>query len=284
MRQTLLVVMIGMLPLHALAWGWEGHKLVCALAEEQLSTQAKAMVQELLADGGELKGGVVSFPEACLWPDDVKYSTRRNTYENHFINVPDDATSIDLARDCGALDCIVVAVQRALTYLSEDPASGRERARKAAALRFLGHHIGDLHQPMHVGNASDWGGNKIAVTFSGTSKETNLHALWDYGMLETMNYRYPDSLSHLAEVKHDKDDSNVLDWMDESLQLARTHAYVDTRGQLIRSGDVLGNRYLERSKPVIIERLTLAGSRLADLLNRIAAGESPSFIRLTPLD
>ena len=139
------------------AWGWEGHKLVCALAEEQFSNEAKKMVNHLLADGSKLKGGQKNFPVACLWPDDVKYSSRKGTYEHHFINVPDDANRIDLQRDCAALNCIAVGLQQALHYLSLPARGDRDKLRRAAALRFLGHYVADLHQPLHVGNASDWG-------------------------------------------------------------------------------------------------------------------------------
>ena len=157
------------------------------MAQTKLTPGATIMVNALLVEGQALKGGQVSFPESCLWPDDVKYSNQKGTYEQHFINVPDHALTVDLLRDCPALNCIATGIQKALTYLSRPAGSSREKARRAAALRFLGHFVGDLHQPLHVGNASDWGGNKITVSWEG--KETNLHALWDYGMLESMGIK-----------------------------------------------------------------------------------------------
>ncbi len=263
----------------ALAWGWEGHKLVCALAELQLSPAAKTMVDELLEDGATLKGGKVDFAHACLWADDVKFSTRKDTYEHHFLNVPDDVSRIDLSRDCGSLSCILVGTQRALTYLAREPQGSRERERRAAALRYLGHYVGDLHQPLHVGNASDWGGNKIKVEWFG--KSTNLHALWDYGMLETAGIKHPDSLRYLSDVRpRTKPDPVLLNWLQESLTLARTNAYVDADGKEIRSGDKLGKAYLDINKHVAIERLLIGAARLADLLNRIAAGEEISAFTL----
>ena len=258
---------------NAHAWGWDGHRLVCAMAQAKLNPEAVIMVDTLLAEGEALKGGQVSFAESCLWPDDVKYSNHKGTYEQHFINVPDDALTVDLLRDCAALNCIATGVQKALTYLSRPADSGREKARRAAALRFLGHFIGDLHQPLHIGNASDWGGNKVTVQWQG--KETNLHALWDYGMLESMGIKYPDSLDFLLSVETMSDDKNIVNWMNESLALGRTNAYSNVQGNIIASGDSLGSDYLERNKPILIERLVLASDRLAALLNEIAAGEQP---------
>ncbi|MEO2182684.1 MAG: S1/P1 nuclease, partial [bacterium] len=136
---------------NAQAWGWDGHRLVCAMAQAKLTPEARIMVDTLLVEGEALKGGQVSFAESCLWPDDVKYSNHKGTYEQHFINVPDEALTVDLLRDCAALNCIATGIQKALTYLSRPAGSGREKARRAAALRFLGHFIGDLHQPLHIG-------------------------------------------------------------------------------------------------------------------------------------
>lgn len=260
------------------AWGWEGHKLVCALAEEQFSNEAKKMVNHLLADGSKLKGGQKNFPAACLWPDDVKYSSRKGTYEHHFINVPDDANRIDLQRDCAALNCIAVGLQQALHYLSLPARGDRDKLRRAAALRFLGHYVADLHQPLHVGNASDWGGNKLKVRWR--NKSTNLHALWDYGLLEAMNITYPKSLPVLRSVPTQPFSGNAYSWLNESLLLARKVAYVNSDGRLIESGDSLGEDYFNRSKPVLLERMALAAARLAHLLNEIAAGRKPEAFSL----
>lgn len=269
--------------LNAHAWGWDGHRLVCAMAQAKLTPEARIMVDTYLVEGEALKGGQVSFAESCLWPDDVKYSNHKGTYEQHFINVPDDALTVDLLRDCAALNCIATGIQKALTYLYRPADSGREKARRAAALRFLGHFIGDLHQPLHIGNASDWGGNKVTVKWQG--KETNLHALWDYGMLESMGIKYPDSLDFLLSVeplsfKKASDDKHIINWINESLALGRTNAYSDGQGNIIVSGDSLGSDYLERNKPILIERLVLASERLAMLLNGIAAGEQPQVFLL----
>ena len=47
----------------AVAWGGPGHVLVAAIAEDRLTPQARAMVQEIT-------GGVrLSAPEICSWAD-----------------------------------------------------------------------------------------------------------------------------------------------------------------------------------------------------------------------
>jgi hypothetical protein len=249
------------------------------MAQTKLTPEATIMLDTLLVEGEALKGGQVSFSESCLWPDDVKYSNHKGTYEQHFINVPDQALTVDLLRDCPALNCIATGIQKALTYLSRPAGSSREKARRAAALRFLGHFVGDLHQPLHVGNASDWGGNKITVQWEG--KETNLHALWDYGMLESMGIKYPDSLDFMLSVEKTNKNKQIIDWFNESLSLARSNAYSNAKGNIVASGDSLGSVYLERNKLILIAQLVLASERLAMLLNKIAAGEQPPVFLVT---
>ena len=44
-------------------------------------------------------------------------------------------------------------------------------------LKVIFHLIGDLHQPLHTGYASDRGGNTKSVRYF--NKSTNLHYVWD---------------------------------------------------------------------------------------------------------
>ena len=45
------------------------------------------------------------------------------------------------------------------------------------ALKFLGHWVGDIHQPLHVSFKDDRGGNNITV--SGQCLGKKLHLAWD---------------------------------------------------------------------------------------------------------
>lgn len=259
-------------PVTAYAWGNEGHQLVCGLATQYLTAKAKRFVKQTLAWGQYIDGnGKDDFADACVWPDKAKYSTYKGSYEAHFLNVPKADDHINLARDCAALDCIAVGIQRSLVYLSRPADGRREKARKAAALRFLGHFIGDLHQPLHVSNEEDWGGNKIKVSWFG--KSTNLHAIWDAGIIEHAGLKYPQGIEKLKALDVKIGSTNVLDWMRESFKLARNEAYIGTNGKPIRSGDKLGLAYYKRSEPIVMHQLAVAGVRLAYLINELVAGK-----------
>ena len=289
--KLLLLIAISLLPLQALAWGATGHQLVCAMAEQQLTPAARRWLNALLADGSVLDRGsmqdggslqdkssmqdnspVLSFADACLWPDTARNSTHIGSYEQHFINVQASATSIDLARDCPAMDCNVIGIRRSLVYLAQPTASSRERARQAAALRFLAHFIGDLHQPLHVGHPEDWGGNKIRVKWLGEA--TNLHAVWDSKMIEHAGMTYPASLQPLLQQASQETDTSVavMPWLTASLKLARERAYRDQHGTIITNGTQLGEAYQTSNAALINTQLILAGQRLANLINQLADG------------
>ena len=56
---------------------------------------------------------------------------------------------------------------------------------KQVALKFLVHLVGDLHQPLHVGNGADRGGNSVRLKWFGES--SNLHSIWDTKLIQHQN-------------------------------------------------------------------------------------------------
>ena len=47
------------------------------------------------------------------------------------------------------------------------------------ALAFVVHLLGDLHQPLHVGEHDDRGGNQVNARYGVIGGELNLHSIWD---------------------------------------------------------------------------------------------------------
>jgi hypothetical protein len=162
-------------PAHALdgahvRWWDLGHRLVARLAEPLLTAEARAAARDLL--GGQ------SLADASVWADNIRHY-RRDTDKLHFVNIPLAATSYDSARDCPRGECIIAAIERDRRILADTAASADERAE---ALRFLIHFIGDLHQPLHVADDADRGGNQRPVVFLG--RPTDLHKVWDGELVE----------------------------------------------------------------------------------------------------
>ena len=67
-----------------------------------------------------------------------------------------------LSETCpGASACVVTAIGKDFEVLKSTAASP---AQKLASLKFLGHWVGDIHQPLHVSFEDDRGGNSVLVT------------------------------------------------------------------------------------------------------------------------
>jgi hypothetical protein len=276
---TLMLAVLVTSPQLAFAWGRDGHKIICAIAEAKLNPAALTFIKKISEQSEHLDGKAnISFPTSCLWADSARFGKYLGSYESHFINIAEDQSSLDVARDCAALDCIAVGIQRSIVYLSSEAGSKREQARQAAALRFLGHFIGDMHQPMHVSNAEDWGGNKIAVQWFG--KRSNLHKVWDSGIMQQANLSYPTSLNYLMPNEAAGVDVNIEAWLNESFQLARQNGYRDADGQKIKTGAALSIPYLAKNKPIVISQMQKAGLRLAAILNALAEDRPVSVFTL----
>ena len=56
-----------------------------------------------------------------------------------------------------------------------------KKADRLLALKFLGHWVGDIHQPLHVSFEDDRGGNNISVSGRCSGK---LHSTWDTCLVE----------------------------------------------------------------------------------------------------
>ena len=76
------IVFLFIFSLDANAWWDKGHKIVCDEAYKLLSLEAKKFFDPLIQEHG-------SFGVACLWPDWVKNTERKDTRNWHYINLPE---------------------------------------------------------------------------------------------------------------------------------------------------------------------------------------------------
>ena len=166
----------------------------------------------------------------------------------------------------------------------KDPSRSLEERR--IALRFLIHFVEDLHMPMHVGDNNDKGGNRTQVRFF--DRGTNMHSLWDSGMIEYVGDTEDFWLKDLAaldtpEARAAAMKGTIEDWATESLLAARQAYQVPETGKRLKSGQKLSDEYLDANLPVVRRRLYEAGMRLALVLNQ-AFAEEVAVVRFIPDD
>jgi S1/P1 Nuclease len=293
------------------AWGCRGHETVAALAEKHLTPEAKQALLALLNANPidpQLKrycGGAGSDPfvDSSTWADDER-SKDPSTGPWHFIDIPLSVTSpAEVRKCCGATGCVTQAITEHLAILKDKSAPGDKRA---AALRYIIHFVGDLHQPLHATTNGDRGGNCVPLKYFRRNPHEknnvytpNLHHIWDTEIPERqMQGADP---SEFADQLDAEFSSSFASWQQGGMQLERwaweghQHAVHTVYGALgtpipfepdvpvnsCADNNNIGQRMLQKhivvtgiyqgkAAAVVEKRLAQAGIRLAMILNDAA--------------
>jgi hypothetical protein len=167
--------------------------------------------------------------------------------------------------------CVLTAILNVSKVLAS---KSEKAADRLIALKFLGHWVGDIHQPLHVSFEDDRGGNNITVSGECSGK---LHATWDTCLVESaVGTDISEAATQLMdaitpEMKTRWTASDPRDWANESFALAEAvkTGYCVVHGtscDMPGSGHVtIDTVYLQANEPVVKEQLEEAGVRLARL-------------------
>ena len=293
------------------AWNGRGHMIVAAKAWENLTPETKRAVKSLLRHNpryASWTAGVPSaskvraaFIRASTWPDFIKSA---RGYTN------DDLPSAEAARNIGYADCLqhrywhfkdlpfspdgtptheppnpnAETQIRLFTEALSDAATSDEI--KSYDLAWLIHLVGDVHQPLHATQRfvssdtnGDRGGNDVLQCLSSPCNTGKpLHSFWDGAFGGSENLPSIISFAHQM-ASPPTTQANDLDpavWLEESFDAAKAKAYQppidNTLGPV-----VLTNAYRNDAAVTATQRASLAGVRLAKLLNgtNIAPHGSP---------
>jgi hypothetical protein len=296
-------------PSITLAWGCKGHQTVALLAEKHLTPEAKQFVQKLLAESpvdpklNRYCGGANRdlMADVSTWADDVRGERKNGPW--HYIDIPRGSQRGPLDPFCGQEGCVTLAITEQLAILKDAKA---DAAKRADALRFIIHFVGDLHQPLHTVTNADEGGNCMPVKyFRRSARERNhsfspnLHSLWDTAIPErdaegADPAEYADTLDAQFSAEIDgwqKAGVHLEDWAWEGFDFAENTVYGNLTPKiaiepnvpvhscsddnnigerLLHQNITAGEAYQEKAAPVVEKRLAQAGVRLAMILNDAA--------------
>jgi hypothetical protein len=296
------------------AWGCKGHQTVALIAEKHLTPEARELVFKLLSENPidpQLKrycGSAVSdaMGDASTWADDVRGERRNGPW--HYIDIPRGAPRESLEGFCGKEGCVVSAIAEQVAILKDKSAPG---AKRAEAVRYIFHFVGDLHQPLHSTTNADECGNCMPVKYfrrepheRGHGFSPNLHTVWDTAILERDSEGAdPGEYAEMLEGTFagsiegwQKAGLHVEDWVWESHEYAESTVYAglapkiaiepnvpvhsctddNNIGQrLLHQHIIAGEAYQEEAAPVVERRVAQAGIRLAMILNDAAKSTAP---------
>ena len=160
MQFVLFCILLGGQFVHVEGWGAEGHGIIARLAQSELTASVSSWVQDLLP--WHWNGSLSSM---ASWADSIIHANSNPTGSAnwqwsrplHYINTPDWSCAYHVDRDCVNNVCIDGAVRNYTKRLAEE----LDRTQQQEALYFLIHFVGDMHQPLHIGFTSDYGGNSV---------------------------------------------------------------------------------------------------------------------------
>jgi hypothetical protein len=291
------------------AWGCKGHQTVALIAEKHLTPEAREWADTLLGENpidAQLSRycGVFAadlLADGSTWPDDVRKQSNNEPW--HYIDIPRGAPRKSLEEYCGEQGCVTQAIAAQWAILKDEKAKASKRAE---ALRYLTHFVGDLHMPLHATTNNDRGGNCVPLGYfwrrphvRNNNYVPNLHGLWDTTIVEhDMAGGDP---SEYASMLEEKFQTNIGTWMQAGVQVEEwaweSHDWAETvaYGLLVpkiareqptvvdscKDADNIGKRmmdlhlaaaeaYQAASAMVVEERLEQAGVRLALMLNEAA--------------
>ena len=252
-KHTIQVLVLSCISTVCFAWGSDGHKMVAKIAYTQLSPAVKDSLAKYL------RGGTIE--EASVWMDEIK-ADKAYDYQKpwHYINIDKGGTY-----NPADSNNIVWELNRIIPELKHRQKYSKDKIE--TDLKILIHLIGDLHQPLHDGYASDIGGNSVQVFY--LANADNLHRVWDTDIIrdEVLNQGVDWSkLAHfskeeLAQIRR----VDIAAWMNESRSL------LDTVYQF--KGDNINHKYAAKNAPIIERQLLIAGIRLSEILNEVFASK-----------
>lgn len=240
-------------PDQPLRWGRVGHRIVARIAAGRLSPKVRREVGTLL--------GEQSMAEIAPWADEVR-PDRPETSNWHYVNIPVIDSVYRPDRHC-ADGCIIKATEAQLAILRD---RSQPRERRAEALKYVVHFVGDLHQPLHAGDRGDRGGNDVTVWHS--LRRTNLHSLWDSRLIEAFGKSEQELVTELEREARTRDTASItrgtiVDWTLESHDVSRDYVYPE-----LPAWHFITQRYVDNAEPIVREQLLRGGVRLAALLEQ----------------
>lgn len=254
MKRIFISCLVAGCALSAFGWGQKGHDTTAYIAEQHLTPTTKAAVDKIL-EGKSLVYWANWLDNASHTPDFAFTKTW------HYKNV-DEGVRYEEAPANPAGDA-VTAIKGQIETLMNPDASQTD---KNFAMRVIVHVTGDLHQPMHMGHATDMGGNRIPVGFFRDKK--NLHSVWDTNIVESGHkWSYTEWQQQVDRVTPEEEESiidgTIDDWAKETMNIAAL-VYRQTP-----PNTVLQYNEVAYWTPFIETQFLRGGLRLAHMLNAI---------------
>ena len=319
----------------AAAWDDLGHRVTALIAYRHLSASARLTLDKLVRDAagnaallaqeqalstydkgnpGLNPGNLAELDDTdfagwATWADRIRswYPASRSW---HYLDIELDDPNLDDAchgyvhdgKDTGngtsAQNCLVNKIYQ---FKNNIMSSKVDENTKIIDIKFLVHLIGDLHQPLHVADDHDAGGNCVFVTTDPKLvaaepklSPVTLHTYWESTVVEQLGPS-PDAIASALDSDISPNDEQMwtqdvrqwfgnqtsawaANWALETFAVARDYAYdlpeaPTCDDKKSRSPILLSAPYQSAAEKQVAVQLRKAGIRIAYVLNQLLSGE-----------
>jgi len=250
MKHLVLIILSIYITLPSYGWGQTGHRVTGQIAYNHLSKNARKKILGLL--DGE------SIAMASNFMDKIKSDPAYDSlWAWHFCTIADG----DSYTGPPAEGDVIEAIKKFTALLKSKKLTKTE---EIFSLKCLIHLVGDIHQPLHVGNGTDKGGNDIKVSYFWQS--SNLHRIWDSGIIDGQQLSYTEYTEWIDKASQSQIDrwqsDGIMEWVEESISY-RSQIYD------LPEDKKLSYKYDYENIATVNLRLLQAGIRLAGILDSI---------------
>ena len=194
----------------ASAWNIPGHMLSGIIAYQILHQESPQTIEKVkavlekhpwyanqwqarLRDVPVADYGLMLFMQAARWADDIRANDKQHHRARwHYINwpfKPDGQPNSVQIREPEPVNILTAMAENEGVLKKES-----DGERKAIALAWLFHLVGDVHQPLHTAQLftvdypkGDRGGNEICVRVTQAAQPMDLHRFWDGVITSSQN-------------------------------------------------------------------------------------------------
>lgn len=252
MKKIIALAFCALCCVSAFGWGARGHSTITCIADNHLTAHTRKACEQYL---GRSISFFASWPDQ--WREDPSYA-----FSNKAHTFPIGA-DFKYAPVDGNIDAIKL-LDEAIAVVKDR----RNQTDSAVAvnLKFIIHMVGDMHCPSHSKYTTINVGFKV-YPYKGEKEKVSYHNVWDDQIVS----RYCQCFSP-AELAEDLDrlsrkevkalqEGWLIDWANESAELNR--CIYDMAGP----GDTVYKPFYNAAWPIVQDRMTRAGIRLAKVLN-----------------
>ena len=235
------------------AWGKLGHQITAKIAEVHLSETSKQQIKLILGD--------TNLVRISDWMDQIRPT--KKYLKQHYTTMNNKFELIENKKS----GLLYQSLLHAIAKIKQANASNAE---KQLALKQIVHLVGDAHQPLHVGNGYDAGGNLCFVRWFKRKNLVSLHKIWDTFLVKATYHQNPWLVAETTELKPELiqkwQTTPILTWLQESRML---HQKIYPSSCKRSHPEHLRQNYVNQHMQLTKLRLEQGGIRLASILNQI---------------